>query len=331
LNLSLMLNFRLKPTSYGRLRDWVLLVCCNLMWASQLTMVKLVQEQMGPVFATFLPMTLATLLLIPLVGVRQRPPDSRRIINWRDVFDFILIGVFGQVVAQLFITWGVQLSLASNAALVLLALPVAIAVMAHFLLGEQMTPIRWLSFGLAIAGVLECSGINWRELNFLSKKFFVGNLLIFLSLNGSAFYTVYCKKLLAKYSPLKVLLYSYYAVFAFLLPITVYTEPGAFRIIFHYTERVWIGLVILTLFQYFLSMVIFLNVLTRLSATQVGVSNYLIPFLGLVIAAIVLHEHLTKFMVVGGILVLMSTMLITVFEDAKRHDESTEMVDVDRA
>jgi len=94
---------------------------------------------------------------------------------------------------------------------------------------------------------------------------------------------------------------------------------------------VWIGLVILTLFQYFLSMVIFLNVLTRLSATQVGVSNYLIPFLGLVIAAIVLHEHLTKFMVVGGILVLMSTMLITVFEDAKRHDESTEMVDVDRA
>jgi len=57
----------------------------------------------------------------------------------------------GQVVAQLFITWGVRLSLASNAALLSLALPVFTAVMAFFLLREKMTPVRWLSFALAIA------------------------------------------------------------------------------------------------------------------------------------------------------------------------------------
>jgi len=45
----------------------------------------------------------------------------------------------------------------------------------------------------------------------------------------------------------------------------------------------------LALFQYFLSMVIFLNVLTRLDATQAGLSNYLIPFFGVLIAAAVLH------------------------------------------
>ena len=36
-----------------RLRDWGLLLICNLTWASQFVMVKLVQQQMGPVFATF--------------------------------------------------------------------------------------------------------------------------------------------------------------------------------------------------------------------------------------------------------------------------------------
>jgi drug/metabolite transporter (DMT)-like permease len=146
--------------------------------------------------------------------------------------------------------------------------------------------------------------------------------MIFLSVNGSAFYNVYSKKLLRRYSPLQVLLYSYYAVFAFLLPITVYTEPQGFINLPHYSTTVWLGLVMLAILQYFLSMVIFLNVLTRLDATQAAVSNYLIPFFGVVVAAIVLHERLTRFMVVGGILVLASTLLVTVYEEHRREREA---------
>ena len=63
------------------------------------------------------------------------------------------------------------------------------------------------------------------ELDLTSSKFFWGNVMIFLSVNGSAFYNVYSKKLLERYSPLRVLLYSYYAVFAVLLPITMVEWP----------------------------------------------------------------------------------------------------------
>ncbi|HXX24355.1 MAG TPA: DMT family transporter [Terriglobia bacterium] len=313
--------------SAARLRDWTLLLVCNLIWASQFVMVKLVQEQMGPVFATFFPITLAMLLLIPVVRrERSNATGDNARIPTHDVLEFILIGVFGQVVAQLFITWGVRWSLASNAALLMLALPISTAVMAYFFLTERMTLVRWISFALALAGVLECSGIDWRELNLVSARFLLGNLMIFLSVNGSAFYNVYSKKLLRRYSPLQVLLYSYYAVFALLCPITVYTEPQGFTNLPHYNKVVWLGLVMLALFQYFLSMVIFLNVLTRLDATQAAVSNYLIPFFGVVIAAIVLHERLTKFMVAGGILVLASTLLVTVYEEQQRAPETTDTV-----
>src|SRR5207247_5968404 len=150
------------------------------------------------------------------------------------------------------------------------------------------------------------------------SKFLVRNLLIFLSVNGSAFYNAYSKKLLGRFSPLQVLLYSYYAVFAFMLPIALYTEPEGFRNLPHFKVTVWVGLLLLALFQYFLSMVIFLNVLTRLDATQASLSNYLIPFFGVLIAAVVLHERLTGFMVAGGILVLASTLLVTVYEERKR-------------
>ena len=309
--------------SVARLRDWTLLLVCNLIWASQFAMVKLVQQQMGPVFATFFPITLAMLLLIPVVRRERRkaPGDGGRIPH-RDIVEFILIGICGQVVAQLFVTWGVRWSLASNAALLMLTLPISTAVMAYFFLRERMTLVRWISFALALAGVLECSGVDWKELNLVSVRFLLGNLMIFLSVNGSAFYNVYSKKLLRRYSPLRVLLYSYYAAIALLCPITVYTEPQGFINLPHYNKIVWLGLVMLALFQYFLSMVIFLNVLTRLDATQAAVSNYLIPFFGVVVAAIVLHERLTKFMLVGGILVLASTLLVTVYEEQQRAHET---------
>ena len=65
-------------------------------------------------------------------------------------------------------------------------------------------------------------------------------------------------------------------------------------------------------------MVLFLNVLTRLDATQAALSNYLIPFFGVVIAGIVLHERLTGFMLAGGALVLASTLLVTVYEERQK-------------
>ena len=311
--------------SITRLRDWSLLLICNLIWASQFVLVKIVQEQMGPVFATFFPMTLATLLLIPIVHRERRQQQAGGApgpIRLKDRWQFVLIGVGGQVVAQLFITWGVKLSLASNAALLMLALPVSTAVMAYFFLDERMSAVRWLSFALAIAGVLECSGVDWKELNLTSGKFLVGNLLIFLSVNGSAFYNAYSKKLLGRFSPLQVLLYSYYAVFAFMLPITLATEPRGFRQLPHFSGVVWLGLIGLALLQYFLSMVIFLNVLARLDATQAALSNYLIPFFGVLIAALY-GERLTGFMVAGGILVLGSTLLIAVYEERQRARATT--------
>ena len=289
-----------------------MLLACNLMWASQFVMVKLVQQQMGPLFAVTFPIGLATLMLILLV---RREPKAKA--TKRDVKDFILLGIAGQLVAQLFITWGVRYAPASNAALLALIMPVSTAVMAHFLLGEHMNRIRWISFGLALLGVLACSGVDWKSLDF-GRSYLTGSILIFFSVLGSAFYNAYSKKVLERHSPLQVLLYSYYALLLVLVPVTIAAEPSGFVNLPHYSKTVWIGLAILAVFQYFFSMVIFLNVLTRLQATQAALSNYLIPFFGLLIAAVVLHERLTGFMIAGGLLALASTLLITVWDTAPK-------------
>jgi drug/metabolite transporter (DMT)-like permease len=300
----------------ARLVDWVLLILCNLIWASQFVLAKLVQEQMGPIFATLLPMALATICLVPLVRRQQhrRGPGRPRIAA-SDVLRFAVIGVFGQVLAQLGVTWGVGLAPASNAALLSLTLPIATAVMAYALLGERMTVIRWTSFALAVAGVLQCSGIDWNDLRFTSGGVLTGNLLIMTGILGSAFYNVYGKKLLHRYSALEVLLYSYYAVLVCLIPLALHFEPGSFHSVTSFGPKVWLGVFLLAAFQYFLSMILFLTVLRRLDAVQAGLSNYLIPVFGVLIAAAALGERLTLRMAIGGLVVLASTLLVTVYEE----------------
>jgi len=102
------------------------------------------------------------------------------------------------------------------------------------------------------------------------------------------------------------------------LPVAILTEPHTFRNIPNFTPAVWLGFFLLAFFQYFLAMLMFLSVLTRLDATQAGLSNYLISFFGLIVAFLVLHERLTKFMVFGGLLVLASTLLVTIYEGRQK-------------
>jgi len=73
-------------------------------------------------------------------------------------------------------------------------------------------------------------------------------------------------------------------------------------------------------------MVLFLKALKTLDVIQTALSNYLITFFGLPIAAIFLHERLSVVMIVGGVLVFGSTLLITVYEERQRARQAVPAV-----
>jgi drug/metabolite transporter (DMT)-like permease len=291
------------------------------MWALQFTCIKLVQDQVGPLFTVWAPMTLATVMLYPLVKAERKTSPAQEGRGWKDVVLFFTLAFIGVFPGQVLITWGTRLSLASNAALLMLTLPVCTAVLAFLLLGEKMTPIRWISFGLAILGVLFCSNFDLGELNF-GKGFLFGNLLIFSGVLGSSFYNSYGKKVLERYSPMEMLLYTYVAMFVIMTPLILHQETDVFARIPRFTVQTWIGLVLLTLLHNYLSMVLFLKALKQLDAIQAALSNYLITFFGLPIAALWLGERLTVMAIVGGIMVLGSTLLITIYDELRKRRTS---------
>ena len=298
------------------MRSWLLLFSCNLMWALQFTCVKLVQAQVGPWTTVWGPMTLATLMLYPLIRTENRDAYKGKARSRKDILLFFVLALVGVFPGQVLITWGTRMSLASNAALLMLTLPVSTAILAIIFLRERMNWVRWASFLLAIAGVLMCSGVDLRGLNFGTSYFF-GNILILLGTLGSAFYNSYGKKVLQRYSPMEMLFYTYVAMFILMTPLVLTRERGVFSHITQFTARTWIGLILLTVFHNYLSMVLFLKALKALDAIQAALSNYLITFFGVPIAAIWLGERLTLMAIVGGLLVLGSTLLITLWTGSK--------------
>jgi len=288
---------------------WVTLVFCNLIWSFHFTSIKLTQDQVGPYFTVWAPMLLATIFLAPFV-VKDFKKGKKRI---KDVLVFVQLGALGAFPSQVFMTYGTQYSLASNAAILVLALPVITAVFAFLILKEKMNRLRWASFGIAILGVILCSTSDIRQAD-LSSKYAVGNLLIFLAIIGNAYYNVGCKKVADRFTEMEMVFYTYLVLVIMLTPMVLYYEPGMFAVVPHFTVKTWLGMGSLTLFHNFLSMLLFFKVLKFLDATQVALSNYMVSFLGLPIAAIFLGEKLSMQSVIGGVLVLIATLILTIVD-----------------
>ncbi|MBI5009430.1 MAG: DMT family transporter [Bacteroidia bacterium] len=291
----------------NRLLSWTLLFACNLMWSLQFTCIKLTQDQVGPYFTVWAPMLLAALLLSGF-ALSDFKKDGKSL---KDVLIFGQLALLGAFPAQVLITWGTQYSLASNASIITLTLPVITALFAFLMLKEKMNMVRWISFFVAITGVIMCSTGDISQLDF-SSEYTIGNILIFLAIVGNAYYNVGIKKIAERYSPGEMVFYTYAVMVILLTPLVIIYEPDVFARIPSFTFQTWTGMALLTIFHNFLSMVLFFKALKMLDAMQFALSNYLIAFFGLPIAAIWLGEKLGPMAITGGIMILISTVIITI-------------------
>src|SRR5580658_4781891 len=295
-------------------RYFALLALANLMWASQGVAVKFLDRQLGPIAITFVPFWATTILLLPVL-IRSRRSDPNRVRpSARDWVAFAVAGVGGQVLAQLGMTWGITKSLASNAAILNLLIPVISAVLASLMLRERLTPLRCISFGIGLAGVLLMSVEDLRHSEFLDSKMLSGNLLILAGCAGSSFYNVYCKGLMQRFQEIEILIYSY--IFASLasIPLLIWVEPFSFHAFAAFDLKSWLAFAFLAIFMYGVSMLLFFYVLQFIDVTLASTSLYLVPVFGVILGATLLGERLSPLAIVGAIVVLGATILIMQFE-----------------
>src|ERR1700730_17520881 len=107
------------------------LIAVNAMWAFQFAGARIATRELGAVLVTLVPLLVATLLVLPFAGLNR---DLFRAENRRILIDVLLLGTVGVLPAQLCVVLGVERTLASNASVLSLTVPVLTALSASLFL-----------------------------------------------------------------------------------------------------------------------------------------------------------------------------------------------------
>jgi drug/metabolite transporter (DMT)-like permease len=300
-----------RPKHHGRILWFsLLLAIANLMWAGQFVAVKYLQDFIGPFTMTLLPFYIATLMLLPLLfWKRARNPSAARPVL-KDWIPFIIAGAIGQAATQVGSNWGVTKSTASNAAILNLLIPVLTAFLAPLMLRERVTRLEAGCLFLGLIGVMLMSMQDLKQTALVNRQYLLGNLGIFIGCAGSAFYNVYCKGLMAKFGEIEILIYTYITASLTSIPFLIWIEPNCLHRLTTMNTAAWIAFIFLAVFMYGASMVLFFYVLRYLPVTVASASLYLLPIFGVALGMILLGDRLNAWQVVGGAVVLVSTILI---------------------
>ncbi len=289
------------------------LVVVNLLWAAQYPAYKIAGDGMEVGALNFWTFAFASVLLLPFLLKSKLNAEERRPVTRRAIWDFTLMGLLGIVPPSVMLAWGIAHSSASNGAILSLTIPLLMTLMGAAMLGERITRIRIASLALGLAGTLLVSINDVRGASF-SRTLLLGNLVIFLAGAGSAFYNAYGKDLLRRFSEIEVLVYSYGSGGLMCGAISALTESKPFYAVGGYPLQVWGAIAVLGLLSWGIAMVLWMWVLNKLDVGQISVSVYLLPFFGLLLSVLTLHERLDLLQLIGGGLVLIATIVLTAYD-----------------
>jgi drug/metabolite transporter (DMT)-like permease len=293
----------------------MLLMAANLLWAGQGVAVKLLWAALGPLATALLPLYFITILGLGILVLRGGVLQKFRA-AWRLRREFFLAGVCGQLLAQVGMTLGVSWSTASNGAILSLLIPIFGALIAACLLHERLSTLRISALLLGLGGVFLISPSHSAAAFATHARESAGNLLIVTGCLGSAFYNVYSKRLLAFFSGIEILFFSYLSTMAFSLPILFAIEPLCLSRLARLTATHWVAFGYLSVLFYGLSMVFFLKALGKVDAVIASASLYLMPLFGVSLAFGILGERLAPRAILGAAIVLIATLVLFGFDYA---------------
>ena len=283
--------------------DWSLVIIVNFMWATQVPVIRLIGDVYGPITVAFVPMIVSTIIFLPVLWIENKRRGVKMKWRWKDIKYFMLPGLIGVFLMQYLYTLGSKMTLAANAGIITLTIPVIVAIFASVLLKEKLNIVRVFSFVLAIAGVILTSLPDISEANFKQGSYFYGNLIFLFACCCCGFYNTYCKLLVdKKFTEVEILVYGSIIGSIASIPLLIWVEPFHLTQFIHSGKTALFGILELSLIVYGVSMLLFFYILKRMDVTQAILGTYLLPFFIAIMGVLLLNEKITLLMFAGGII-----------------------------
>jgi len=220
------------------------------------------------------------LLFYLLLRQTSAPHARLRVAIQRQHFiRLILCGLFGVAINQLLFFKGLSMTSPISASLIMITTPILVLLIAAFLLQEHLGRLKIL--GVALGALGAAAVIAGGKAGYHSGST-AGNVLVFINAASYGLYLVIVKPLMERYHPLTVILWVFLTGLCFVLPVG-YAELAAVQWQ-SITPFIWLCIVFLVLATTFLTYLLNIYALGKVSPSVVGIYIYSQPLIATLIA-----------------------------------------------
>ena len=218
---------------------------------------------------------------------------------------FLLCGLTGVVINQILFIKGVSLTTPIHSALLSLATPIFITLIAAWLLREGFTLLKFAGLVLGIGGAALL--ILLKDSSHSGSDILLGDILVLINAVSYAFYLVLVRPLMAVYSGIQVLRWIFTFGALVILPFGmqqfVATDWAAF------TALHWVGLAFVAVGATFLAYLLNVYGISVIGPSSTGAYIYTQPVFAALIAILFAGEHFSMIKLISAILIFTGVYL----------------------
>jgi drug/metabolite transporter (DMT)-like permease len=274
----------------------------TFVWGINFTVVKQTLLEMSPLVFIAMRFVLASLLICAAVLMRGEDLHWERSDLWR----LLALGLVGNTLYQILFIEGIARTTASNSSLLLATSPIWVTLLSALFRQDRITPAVAAGVGLSFAGIVLIVGLGGSGLS-LTGASLPGDLLSLAAGLCWASYTVMCRPLLRRYSPLKL---TGLGMVVGAAPLALYSAGALVGQ--NWTDiswRGWLGCGYSTLFAIAVAYVVWNTSLQKVGNARTAVFSTLVPVVAVVVSWLFLHETMGVWQGVGAIITLTGVTL----------------------
>jgi drug/metabolite transporter (DMT)-like permease len=201
---------------------------------------------------------------------------------------------------------GLQYTSAANTGWIIGTAPVFIAIMGMIFFKEKINLKQLAGIIIAFTGLfLLISKGDFTSIGFISNK---GDFLVLASAFTWGVYSIVNKKISLTYPPLMTILYLFIMMALLILPVTA--NKDTLLRLEHLSSISWVSILFLGIFCSGISYVLWAQSLKDMDSSKVGAFLYFEPFVTVFSAWIFLHENITLFMIISGIIIILGVIIV---------------------
>ena len=264
--------------------------------------VKVALKQLSPEVFTFFRFALSTVIIFPFF-LKQKTGIRK------DLFKLIPVSLLLTINVLLF-AYGVRLTTADIGQLLYVMTPIIVLLLSHFLLDDKINPAKILGIVLGFSGTFLVIVLPIIEGSKFSGNL-LGNILILAAVTSFSFYTVFSKRFQRKYTPIELTLGVSLTTTVAMLILSLPQLPKFINELPNISHLTILAVLYVGIAGTAVSYGIYQYVIKLGSATIASTILYLQPLATIVWAYFLLSEKLSLGFVIGGLLAIFGTIIVT--------------------